>query len=361
MKRIYNFSAGPSTLPLPVLEKVQAELLSYQGLGMSVMEMSHRSSYFENILNETEHNLRQLMSIPSNYKVLFVQGGASLQFSMVPMNLLNNHRQASYIHTGSWSEKAIQEASKFGEISILASSKDQNYTYIPKTEFASFPTDQLDYVHITTNNTIEGTRFSQIPDTGSIPLVADMSSNILSEVYDVSKFGLIYAGAQKNLGPAGLTIVIVREDLVGKYSDEFPTMLNYQTYSKSNSMYNTPPTLSIYITKLVLDWLQEQGGIGAMEQMNKEKASILYNFLDESTLFKSKIQKSDRSLMNIPFTTDSSDLNYKFLQESEGQGLHSLEGHRSTGGMRASLYNAMPIDGVKSLVELMKKFEITYR
>ncbi len=360
MNRIYNFSAGPSVLPLPVLEKAQRELLSCGGLGMSVMEMSHRSDYFQDIMNETIEKLRQLMNIPSSYKVLFIQGGASLQFSMVPMNLLNNHQHAYYIHTGSWSERAIQEARKFGKITLIASSEDQHFTYVPSTELTSFTAD-IDYVHITTNNTIEGTRFRSIPDIGSLPLVGDMSSNILSEVYDVSKFGLIYAGAQKNIGPAGLTVVIVHEDLLGNYSNHYPTMLNYQTYATSNSMYNTPPTFSIYMTKLVLEWLQELGGVGVMEQINREKASILYNYLDESTLFKSKVVVSDRSLMNIPFTTDSAELNHNFLKEAEAIGLHSLEGHRSTGGMRASLYNAMPIDGVKALVEYMKKFEVTYR
>jgi phosphoserine aminotransferase len=360
MDRIYNFSAGPSALPLPVLEKVQKDLLSYQGLGMSIMEMSHRSSYFEDIIQKAEGLLRQLMNIPSSYKVLFIQGGASMQFSMVPMNLLHQFQHAYYVNTGSWSDKAIKEASKFGEVTILASSKEQNFTRIPSIDPISIG-NHADYVHITTNNTIEGTRYSALPDTGSIPLVADMSSNILSEEYDVSKFGLIYAGAQKNIGPAGLTVVIVREDLLGHFHKHYPTMLNYETYANSNSLYNTPPTFSIYVTHLVLEWLQELGGVKAMEQINKEKASILYNFLNESAMFESKVEVSSRSLMNIPFTTSSNELNQQFLKEAESRGLLTLEGHRSTGGMRASIYNAMPIDGVRALVDCMKKFEVTYR
>jgi phosphoserine aminotransferase len=360
MDRIYNFSAGPSVLPLPVLEKVQKDLLSYKGLGMSIMEMSHRSSYFEDIIQQAEGLLRQLMNIPSDYKVLFIQGGASMQFSMVPMNLLHHFQHAYYVNTGSWSEKAIKEAGKFGEVTILASSKEQNFTRIPSIETSTIGSP-ADYVHITTNNTIEGTRYSTIPDTGPIPLVADMSSNILSEEYDVSKFGLIYAGAQKNIGPAGLTVVIVREDLLGHFHKHYPTMLNYETYANSNSLYNTPPTFSIYVTLLVLEWLQELGGVKAMEQINLEKASILYNFLNESAMFDSMVEVSSRSLMNIPFTTSSNELNQQFLKEAETAGLHTLEGHRSTGGMRASIYNAMPLEGVKALVKCMKKFEVTYR
>jgi phosphoserine aminotransferase len=355
MERIYNFSAGPSVLPLSVIERAQKELPSYKGIGMSVLEMSHRSSYFEDILHEVEHLLRQLMNIPSNYKVLFVQGGASLQFSMVPMNLLQQFQHAYYVHTGSWSQKAIEEARKYGEITTLASSQDKGFTYIPSIDQTSI--SHADYIHITTNNTIEGTRYPFIPETGEVPLVADMSSNILSEVYDVSKFGLIYAGAQKNIGPAGVTVVIVREDLLGHYSKQYPTMLNYETYAKSSSMYNTPPTFSIYMTKLVLEWLQELGGVAAMEDINRKKASILYSFLEESKLFESNVEISSRSFMNIPFSTHSDELNKEFLRAAQSAGLHTLEGHRSIGGMRASLYNAMPIEGVIALVDLMKQFE----
>jgi phosphoserine aminotransferase len=355
MERIYNFSAGPSVLPLSVLEKAQSEFLSYQGTGMSVLEMSHRSSFFEEILNGVESLLRQLMNIPSNYKVLFIQGGASLQFSMVPLNLLNQYMHAYYVHTGSWSEKAIEEAKKLGDVTLLASSQERHFTYIPSIDQTL--SKPADYVHITTNNTIEGTRFSSIPETGVVPLVADMSSNILSEVYDVSKFGLIYAGAQKNLGPAGLTVVIVREDLLGNYPKQLPTMLNYETYAKSGSMYNTPPTFSIYMTKLVLEWIQELGGVEVMEHRNREKASILYNFLEESALFHSHVETSSRSLMNIPFTTENVEVNQEFIKAAEAEGLHSLKGHRSIGGMRASLYNAMPVEGVLALVDFMKRFE----
>ncbi|WP_456275091.1 3-phosphoserine/phosphohydroxythreonine transaminase [Bacillus sp. AK128] len=360
MGQIYNFSAGPSVLPKPVLEKVQKELLSYQGLGMSVMEMSHRSSYFEEIILQAEALLRQLMNIPSNYKVLFIQGGASLQFSMVPMNLLNRSNRAYYVNTGSWSDKAFKEAQKHGEVTILASSKKQNYTEIPIIDTDAID-QSADYVHITTNNTIEGTRFLNIPETGDVPLVADMSSNILSEVYDVSKFGLIYAGAQKNIGPAGLTVVIVKEDLLGHFNKNNPTMLNYETYSTSGSLYNTPPTFPIYVTKLVLEWLRDLGGVEEMEKINREKASLLYQFIDESSMFENRVEESSRSLMNIPFTTSSDGLNKNFLQTASSKGLITLEGHRSTGGMRASIYNAMPIEGVKKLIDCMKEFEVENR
>jgi phosphoserine aminotransferase len=360
MGQIYNFSAGPSVLPKQVLEKVQEDLLSYQGLGISVMEMSHRSQHFEEIIQQAEDLLRQLMNIPTNYKVLFIQGGASLQFSMVPMNLLHQYHHAYYVNTGSWSEKAIKDAKKHGEVTILASSKEDNYTKIPAINLHDIQTN-ADYVHITTNNTIEGTRFHTIPETGSVPLVADMSSNILSEVYDVSKFGLIYAGAQKNIGPAGLTVVIVREDLLGGYQKENPTMLNYETYSESGSLYNTPPTFPIYVMKLVLEWLRDLGGITEMERINREKAALLYSFINDSSMFENRVEISSRSLMNIPFTTSSDQLNKQFLQVAASKGLLTLEGHRSTGGMRASIYNAMPIEGVKKLVECMKEFEIENR
>ncbi|QHE52935.1 3-phosphoserine/phosphohydroxythreonine transaminase [Pontibacillus sp. HMF3514] len=360
MEQIYNFSAGPSVLPKPVLEKVQQELLSYQGLGMSVMEMSHRSSHFEEIIKQAEQLLRELMNIPDNYKVLFTQGGASLQFSMVPMNLMNQYKHAYYVNTGSWSEKAIKEAKKQGEVSILASSKDQNFTTIPSINKNDIDPN-TDYVHITTNNTIKGTRFTEIPDTGDVPLVADMSSNILSEAFDISKFGLIYAGAQKNMAPAGVTVVIIREDLVGTHQEELPAMLDYETYANAGSLYNTPPTFQIYVTKLVLEWIKSLGGVEAIEKMNHEKASLLYNFIDQSSLFSNHVEKESRSLMNIPFTTNSKELDQEFIQLAESKGLLSLKGHRSTGGMRASLYNAMPLEGVQTLIDFMKEFEAKHQ
>ncbi len=355
MEPVYNFSAGPSTLPTPVLEKVQKELLSYEGLGMSVMEMSHRSSHFKEIIEQAESLLRELMDIPDNYKVLFMQGGASLQFSMIPMNLMNQNH-AHYVNTGSWSEKAIKEAKKHGDITILASSKEQNFSEIPNINSENIEANS-DYVHITTNNTIEGTRFTRIPDTGELPLVADMSSNILSEPIDVSKFGVIYAGAQKNMGPAGLTVAIVREDLIGEHGKELPSMLDFKTYAEAGSLYNTPPTFQIYVTKLVLEWLKNLGGVEEIERINNEKADLLYTCIDESALFHNPVREEDRSLMNIPFVTHSKELDDKFLTFAESRGLVSLKGHRSIGGMRASLYNAMPLEGVEKLVQVMKEFE----
>lgn len=360
MERVYNFSAGPSMLPLPVLEKAKKELLNYNGTGMSIMEMSHRSAAFQNIMDEATSLLRELMGIQENYEVLFLQGGASLQFSMIPLNLLNRFKKASYVHTGSWSKKAMQEAKKLGDVHMLASSEEEGFTTIPAINHSHIPTD-IDYVHITTNNTIEGTRYKEIPHTGKIPLVADMSSNILSEEYDIKRFGVIYAGAQKNLGPAGLTVVIIRKDLIGHADKSCPVMLNYETYSKHGSLYNTPPSFSIYVTKLVLEWLKEQGGVRAIEERNREKAALLYDFLDESKFFTSPVQSAYRSLMNIPFTASSEELNAAFIQEAKALGLETLKGHRSIGGMRASIYNAMPLEGVKSLVDFMKAFEMKYK
>jgi len=357
MERVYNFSAGPSVLPEPVLKKAQEELLCYGTSGMSVMEMSHRSKDFEAIIQSCEQLLRELMGIPDNYKVLFLQGGAWTQFSMVPMNLFQNSKKADYVLTGSWAEKAAKEAKKYGTVRIVASSKDKNYSYIPELDKSQFDPD-ADYFYITTNNTIYGTRYTTLPDTGSVPLVADMSSNILSEVIDVSKFGLIFAGAQKNLGPAGVTVVIIREDLIGHAMDFTPTMLDYQTHAKENSLFNTPPTFAIYICKLVLEHLKELGGIPAIEKQNIEKASILYNYLDESALFKGTAAKKDRSLMNVTFVCPTEELNAKFVKEATAHGLVNLKGHRSVGGMRASIYNAMPVEGVKKLVEFMKQFEM---
>ncbi|MCU9612838.1 3-phosphoserine/phosphohydroxythreonine transaminase [Caldibacillus lycopersici] len=361
MKRVFNFSAGPAQLPLDVLIRAQEELLSYQNIGMSIMEISHRSIHFKKVIERVEELMRELLQIPDNYKVLFIQGGASLQFSMVPLNLFKENKHASYVHSGSWSKKAIAEASKFGDIHIIASSEEQQFTYFP-----SFQVHQLNentnYLHITTNNTIEGTRFTcteELPKNG-IPVVADMSSNILSEELDVSQYGLIYAGAQKNLGIAGLTIVIIREDLVGNTGVDCPTMLNYETYAKAESLYNTPPTFSIYMTMLVLEWLKELGGIPEIAKRNIEKAKIFYDFLDTSSFFSSNVKKADRSLMNIPFTTVSKELNSLFIQIAEQEGFYALKGHRSVGGMRASLYNAMPLDAVLELVAFMKQFEEKY-
>ena len=356
LERIYNYSAGPSMLPLAVLEKAQKEMVNYANSGMSVMEISHRSGLFTEIITQAEQLLRKLMNIPENYKVLFLQGGASQQFAMVPLNLLTKSGKADYINTGSWSKKAIKEAKKYGEISVIASSEDANYSYIPAFD-PNMIDPEADYIHITTNNTIEGTAYSEIPDTGGIPLVADMSSNILSVEIDVSKFGLIYAGAQKNIGPAGLTVVIIREDLIGNAKDVCPTMLDYKTHSENDSLYNTPPTYGIYMAKLVFEWLDELGGLKEMERINREKAGILYDFLEESSMFTSPVQKESRSIMNIPFISPSDELDAEFVKKAKSAGLETLKGHRSVGGMRASIYNGMPVEGVKALVQFMKEFE----
>lgn len=356
MKRVYNFSAGPSMLPLPVLEKAQKELVNYADSGMSVMELSHRSGLFTDIIQGAEQLLRGLMNIPDNYKVLFVQGGASQQFSSVPLNLLTNSKKADYVNTGSWSKKAIKEAKKYGDIRVIASSEDKNFSYIPEIDRGMID-PEADYVHITTNNTIEGTAFQNIPDTGDVPLVADMSSNILSEEVDVSKFGLIYAGAQKNIGPAGLTVVIIREDLIGRAPEDCPVMLDYKTHSESGSLYNTPPTFAIYMAKLVFEWLEELGGLKAIEEINRKKADMLYSYLEESKMFSSPVDKDSRSIMNIPFVSPSDELDAAFVKEAKAEGLETLKGHRSVGGMRASIYNAMPVEGVEALIQFMKKFE----
>jgi phosphoserine aminotransferase len=357
MNRVYNFSAGPAVLPEPVLKKAAEEMLNYNGTGMSVMEMSHRGKDFEEIIFGAEEHLRKLMNIPQNYKVLFLQGGASSQFAMVPLNLIGKTGKADFINTGTWSKKAISEAKRYGKVNIVATSEDKNFSYIPKVKKEQFD-KEASYVHITTNNTIEGTKYNYIPDTGDIPLVADMSSNILSEQIDVTKFGLIYAGAQKNIGPAGVTVVIVREDLIGKALNITPTMFNYEIHAKERSLYNTPPTYAIYISKLVFEWLLELGGVPAIEKINKEKAKILYDFLDNSKLFKGTAAKEDRSIMNVPFTLPTDELTEKCLKEAKQNGLVQLKGHRSVGGMRASIYNAMPVDGVKKLVDFLKSFEL---
>ena len=357
MGRVFNFSAGPATLPEPVLERAQKELLEFRGTGSSVMEISHRSKEFTEVILKAESDLRFLMNIPENYKVLFVQGGASSQFAMVPLNLFSSRKKADYINTGQWSKKAIAEAKRYGTINVVASSDDKVFNYIPEIRNTMFD-PEADFVHITTNNTIYGTTFPSLPDTGSIPIVADMSSNILGQVYDVSKFGVIYAGAQKNIGPAGLTIVIVREDLLGKSLDITPTMFNYEVHANAGSLYNTPPSFGVYLAGKVFEWLIDQGGVAAMEEINKEKAGWLYDFLDNSKIFKSTVQDPFRSIMNVPFVLPDDDLNAKFIKEAAGEGLVTLKGHRTVGGMRASIYNAMPQLGVKKLVEFMKKFEI---
>jgi phosphoserine aminotransferase len=356
MARVFNFSAGPAVLPESVLTKAAQEMLDYNGCGISVMEMSHRSKEYEGIINGAEALLRKLMNIPANYKVLFLQGGASSQFAMVPLNLLGPNGKADFINTGTWSKKAISEAKRYGKANVVASSEDKNYSYIPVVPAAKFD-PQASYVHITTNNTIEGTRFTKLPDVGAVPLVADMSSNILSEPVDVSKFGLIYAGAQKNIGPAGVTVVIIRDDLLGKALDITPTMFNYDIHAKEMSLYNTPPTFGIYIAKLVFEWLLDLGGVPAMEKINIDKAAILYNFLDNSKMFKGTAVKEDRSIMNVPFTLPTDELTDKCLKEAKQNGMVQLKGHRLVGGLRASIYNAMPVAGVEKLVTFLKKFE----
>lgn len=356
MSRIYNFSAGPSMLPVGVLERAAADMLDYAGSGMSVMEMSHRSKVFDKIIKETETKLREIMNIPDNYKVLFLQGGATLQFAMVPLNLLVKNKKADYVVSGSFSGKAYKEAQKFGQINLAATSKEDNFNHIPKQEELKLD-PEADYVHICQNNTIYGTTYKYIPETGNVPLVCDMSSCILSEPVDVSKYALIYAGAQKNMGPAGLTVVIIREDLAGEPQPNTPVMLNYSEMVKNDSMYNTPPTYAIYILDLVLNWVKEMGGLEGLKKNNEKKAALLYDYLDQSKLYKTTVLKEDRSLMNVTFSTGDADLDAKFAKESAERGFSNLKGHRVVGGMRASIYNAMPMEGVEALVEFMKEFE----
>lgn len=320
------------------------------------MEMSHRSPEYEAIIKDAETLLRKVMGIPENYYVMFLQGGASSQFGMVPLNLFRASKKCDLVNTGTWSKKAMSEAKRYGTVNVVASSEDKNYSYIPKLDKGKFSAD-ADYFHITTNNTIEGTRFTAIPDTGAVPLVADMSSNILSEVCDVSRFGIIYAGAQKNIGPAGVTVVIIRKDLVGNALPFTPVMFNYKTHAEEGSMYNTPPCYAIYVAKLVFEWLDKMGGVRAMEKINKEKAALLYDYLDSSAMFKSPVAREDRSLMNIPFVSPSEETDKAFLKAATAAGFVNLKGHRSVGGMRASIYNAMPVEGVAKLVALMKQFE----
>ena len=354
MKRVFNFSAGPSMLPMPVLESAAADLMCYGDSGMSVMEMSHRSPSFDAIIKAAEASFRKLMNIPDNYKVLFLQGGASTQFAAVPLNLMKNGK-ADYILSGQFSTKAFKEAQKYGDVVACASSKDDNFAHVPETTRGSFRAD-ADYVHMCFNNTIYGTKFNYIPDTGDIPLVADMSSCIISEPIDVSKFGLIYAGAQKNVAPAGLTIVIVREDLIGNAREGTPSMLDYKLMADNDSMYNTPPCWPIYVAGMVFDWILSIGVLEEMTRMNEKKAALLYDYLDNQDYYTAPVEKSSRSMMNVTFVTGDAELDKKFPREAEKAGLMNLKGHRSVGGMRASIYNAMPYEGVEKLVEFMKDF-----
>lgn len=366
MSTIYNFSAGPAVLPKEVLQRAQDEMLDWHGSGMSVMEMSHRGEEFMAIATKAEKDLRELANIPDYYKILFLQGGASSQFAMVPMNLLRGKKKADYINTGQWSQKAIDEAKKYCMVNIAASSKDAHFTYAPTPEKWTIDPDTA-YVHYTPNETIGGVEFHWIPNItqikgskADIPLIADMSSNILSRPLDITPFGLIYAGAQKNLGPAGLVLVIVREDLLGNPIEGTPTMCSYKTHADHYSMYNTPPTYAIYIMGLVLDWLKQKGGLAAMERINVSKAKLLYDLIDSSDFYQCPVARSDRSRMNIPFILKNAALDNEFLKQAKVRGLLELKGHRSVGGMRASIYNAMPYEGVMALVSFMKEFEKTH-
>ena len=356
MSRVYNFAAGPAVLPEEVLKEAAAEMLDYKGTGMSVMEMSHRSKIFEEIIQEAEQDLRDLMNIPDNYKVLFIQGGGSTQFAMVPMNLMKN-RVADYIITGQWAKKAAAEAKRYGKINEVASSADKTFSYIPDVSKIKV-SDDADYVYICHNNTIYGTTYHKLPDIKGKILVADMSSDILSQPIDVTKYGLIFAGVQKNIGPAGTVVVIIREDLItDDVLEDTPTMLRYKIHADNKSLYNTPPAYGIYICGKVFKYLKKLGGLEAMKKRNEEKAKILYDYIDSSELFKGTVVKEDRSLMNVPFITGDKDLDAKFIKEAKAAGIENIKGHRTVGGMRASIYNAMPIEGVKYLVEFMKKFE----
>lgn len=356
MSRVYNFSAGPGALPESVLKKAASELFEYGHAGMSVMEMSHRSKEYITIITDTEERLRRLMNIPDNYHVLFLQGGASLQFSMIPMNLMTINRKCDIINTGAWTQKAIIEAKKLGTVNVAGSSEDRIFAYIPAFDKLKLSPD-ADYVHICYNNTIYGTKYNELPETGNIPIIADMSSCILSEQYDVSKYGLIFAGAQKNIGPAGLTIVIIRKDLMKRVPENLPSMLDYRVHAENGSMFNTPPTYGIYMAKLIFEWLENMGGVAEMEKINRHKASLIYNYLDESSMFRGNVDREYRSPMNVTFKTSSPELDAKFISEAEKKGFVTLAGHKTAGGMRASIYNAMPVEGVEKLVGFMKQFE----
>lgn len=360
MSRVYNFSAGPAVLPEEVLKEAAEEMLDYRGAGMSVMEMSHRSKAYESIINTAEADIRELMNIPDNYKVLFLQGGASQQFAMIPMNLMKN-KVADYIITGQWAKKAYQEAQLYGKANAIASSADKTFSYIP--DCSDLPiSEDADYVYICENNTIYGTKFKELPDTKGKTLVADVSSCFLSEPVDVSKYGIIYGGVQKNIGPAGVVIVIIREDLITEdVLEGTPTMLRYKTHADNKSLYNTPPAYGIYICGKVFKWLKSKGGLAAMKEYNEKKAAILYDFLDQSQLFKGTVEKKDRSLMNVPFVTGNDELDALFVKEAKAAGFENLKGHRSVGGMRASIYNAMPIEGVEKLVAFMREFEEAHK
>ena len=360
MSRVYNFSAGPAVLPEEVLKEVAEEMMDYQGTGMSVMEMSHRSADFQKIIDEAEQDLRDLMKIPDNYKVLFLQGGASQQFAAIPMNLMKN-KVADYIVTGQWAKKAYQEAQKYGKANKIASSEDKTFSYIPDCSDLPISPD-ADYVYICENNTIYGTKFKKLPNTKGKTLVADVSSCFLSEPVDVSKYGIIYGGVQKNIGPAGVVIVIIREDLITEdVLPGTPTMCQYKVHADAKSLYNTPPAYGIYICGKVFKWLKARGGLQAMKEYNEKKAKILYDFLDQSQLFKGTVEKKDRSLMNVPFVTGDADLDAEFVKAATAAGFVNLKGHRSVGGMRASIYNAMPIEGVEKLVAFMKDFEEAHK
>ena len=354
--RIYNFNAGPATLPLPVLEEIQASFLNYKSSGMSITEVSHRSPWFDDVINDAVARTKRLLGLGDEFHVLFIQGGASLQFAMIPMNFLGDGDSADYVNTGTWSTKAIKEAKiQCKSHQVVASSEDRNFAYIPKN--IVFNKDAV-YAHITSNNTIKGTQWADFPDTGGVPIISDMSSDFMSRPLDVQKFGMIYAGAQKNIGPAGVCMVIVRNDMLGRCPDGLPSMLNYKTFADKNSMYNTPPCFSVYCVQLVLKWLEETvGGLGAMEKINKEKAAILYDFMDSSDFYNATADKDSRSLMNVTFRLPSEDLEKQFIKEATGQGMGGLKGHRSVGGCRASIYNAMPVDGIKTLVAFMTEFE----
>ncbi len=355
-KRVYNFSAGPSMLPLSVLERAGAEITNYQGSGMSVMEMSHRSKVFDKIFQDTQQKLRRMMNVPEGYKILFLQGGASMQFSMAPLNLIGKTGKADYAVTGNFSNLAYKEAKKYGEISVAASSEDKNHTYIPTQDQLKLD-PQASYFYYCANNTIYGTEWQYVPDTGDVPIVCDMSSDILSRPVDVSKYGIIFAGAQKNMAPAGLTVVIIKEELAGHELPYTPLMLNYKTMIDKDSMYNTPPCWCIYMLGLVLDWLEEQGGLKGMEAIKHSKAQLLYDVLDSSRLFTCPAEKGSRSDMNVTFRSVSEELDAKFVAEATAAGFTNLKGHRNVGGMRASIYNAMPVEGVEKLAEFIKAFD----
>ena len=356
MSRIFNFSAGPSMMPESVLERAAKEMLNYADSGMSVMEMSHRSKVYDKIIKDAEKKLREVMAIPDNYKVLFLQGGATMQFSMIPLNLMTKNKKADYIVSGSFSGKAYKEAKKYGDVHLAGTSREDNFSHIATQEELTLRED-ADYLHICENNTIFGTTYNYLPETNGVPIVSDMSSCILSKPVDVAKYGMIYAGAQKNMGPAGLTVVIVREDLVGEPQEMTPVMLRYDEMVNNDSMYNTPPTYAIYMLGLMLDWVESMGGLKGMEAHNEKKAGILYDYLDQSSFYKTNVVKENRSLMNVTFTTGDEEMDAKFIKASVEKKFSNLKGHRSVGGMRASIYNAMPIEGVEALVAFMKEFE----